>query len=406
MKVLVLGGYGAVGFETAKRLLLRTDAEVVIAGRSIEKAESAVARLSEETGGDRVSGRLVDASNHDDLVSAFKTADWVVVCIPLAGLGGGVARAAYDAGVHYIDINANREKQVYLQTMAARIKERGLVFVTEAGLGPGVPSLLVRYAHEQLGRLETVDVASIFRDSTVSRGSARDMLVALGERHRVFKNGAWREAPVTSTKEIDFGAAYGRHRCYPFEFLELAKLPVEDLGVSELGFYAAGFNAVIDLLVWVWMTTGLYRIGVGLRLGTRIAMWAGRFTKPPFCTLIQVDATTPNGSRIRVGLGHEDAYVATAIPLTACVIQMVGLGLAHQPGLHLMGHLLRTDRFLADLESMGMNVTVERREPAGRESGAVISCHGPGREVRATRPEPRSASAPPLARSDGKEAFS
>ena len=40
--------------------------------------------------------------------------------------------------------------------MAAEIKERGLIFITEAGLGPGVPSLLVRYAHEQLGELETV----------------------------------------------------------------------------------------------------------------------------------------------------------------------------------------------------------------------------------------------------------
>jgi saccharopine dehydrogenase-like NADP-dependent oxidoreductase len=212
MKVLLLGGYGAVGYETAKRLLRRTGAEVVIAGRRLGKAESAAARLSEEIGSTRVSGSSVDASNHDELVSAFRTADWAIVCIPLAGLGGGVAQAAYEAGVHYIDINANREKQVYLQTMAARIKERGLIFVTEAGLGPGVPSLLVRYAHEQLGRLETVDVASIFRESTVSRGTAYDMLVALGERHRVFKNGAWRKAPMTATKEIDFGAPYGRQR--------------------------------------------------------------------------------------------------------------------------------------------------------------------------------------------------
>ena len=358
MKILILGGYGAVGYETAKGLLQRTDAEVVIGGRSLKKAESAAARLSERIGSTRVSGRAVDASHHDELVSAFKTVDWVIVCIPLAGLGAGVAQAAYEAGVHYIDINANREKQVYLKRMAAGIKERGLIFVTEAGLGPGVPSLLVRYAHQQLGRLETVDVASIFRESTLSRGTAYDMLVALGEQHRVFKNGAWRKTPMTSTKEIDFGAPYGKQRCYPFEFLELVKLPVEELGLSELGFYGSGFNPVVDLLVLVWMMTGLYRLALGLRLGARIAIWAGRFTKP--CTLMQVDATTHDGNRIRVRLGHEDAYAATAIPLAACVIQMLEPGSVRQPGLHFMGHCLETDRFLKDVESMGLNVTIER----------------------------------------------
>ena len=165
---------------------------------------------------------------------------------------------------------------------------------------------------------------------------------------------------MTSTKEIDFGVPYGRHRCYPSEFLELVKLPVEELGVSELGFHGAGFDPVIDLLVPVWMMTGLYRIGPGLRLGARIAMWAGRFTKPPVCTLIQVRAATRNGSRMWVRLAHEDAYVGTAIPLAACMTQMLEPGPARRAGLHLMGHFLETDRFLKQVESMGMNVRIER----------------------------------------------
>ena len=314
MKLLLLGGYGAVGYETAKIVLNRTDAEIVIAGRSLEKAQSAAAKLSTETNNTRVSGKSIDAFNYNEVVSAFKMVDWVIICIPLTGLGSKLAKAAYEAGVNYIDINANQEKQAYLQSMAANIKQKGLNFVSEAGCAPGLPSLLVLYAYEQLGKLNTVDIGSIFRESKISYGTAYDMLVELGEEHRVFKNGIWRKATLSDGKKIDFGASYGTHHCYPFEFLELVKLPVKELGVNNLGLYAAGFNPVVDMLVLVWMLTGLYKIKAGLRLGAKIAMWAGKFTKPPFCTVIQVDATAQNGSRMRIKLGHEDAYIATAIP--------------------------------------------------------------------------------------------
>lgn len=366
MKILLLGGYGAVGYE------------IVVAGRSLEEAQSAAATLSKVTNNTRVSGKSIDAFNYTQVVSEFETVDWVIICIPLAGLGGKLAQAAYEAGVHYLDINANQEKQAYLQSIAADIKQKGLHFVSEAGFGPGVPSLLVLYAYDKLGKLNTVEIGSIFHESELSHGSAYDMLVALGEKHRVFKCGAWKKAKMTDSEEIDFGIPYGKHRCYPFEFLELVKLPVRELGVSNLGFYAAGFNPVVDLLVMVWLLTGLYRLDVGLRLGTKIAMWAGKFAKPPFCTVIRLNATAQSGSRLRIRLGHEDAYVATAIPLSACMIQMLESDLFSQTGLHLMGYFLKAERFLADVESMGMEVKIEPRAsmnslrvPGGRQRFAV-----------------------------------
>jgi saccharopine dehydrogenase (NAD+, L-lysine-forming) len=107
MKILLLGGYGAVGYETAKILLNRTDAEIVIAGRSLEKAQSAAAKLSKETNNTYVSGKSIDAFNYNEVVSAFKMVDWVIICIPLTGLDSKLAQAAYEAGVNYLDINAN-----------------------------------------------------------------------------------------------------------------------------------------------------------------------------------------------------------------------------------------------------------------------------------------------------------
>jgi saccharopine dehydrogenase-like NADP-dependent oxidoreductase len=156
--------------------------------------------------------------------------------------------------------------------MAANIKQKGLNFVSEAGCAPGLPSLLDLYAYEQLGKLNTVDIGSIFRESKISYGTAYDMLVELGAKHRVFKSGAWHKATLSDGKKIDFGLLYGKNQCYPFKFLELVKLPTKELGVNNLGFYAAGFNPVVDMLVLVWMITRLYKFKGGLRLGAKIAV--------------------------------------------------------------------------------------------------------------------------------------
>ncbi|MEJ2189023.1 MAG: saccharopine dehydrogenase NADP-binding domain-containing protein, partial [Acidobacteriota bacterium] len=387
MRILMMGGYGEVGYKTSKILLSRTDAELVIAGRCGAKARSAAAELAQTTRSSRVRGDSVDAFDREDVLSAFESVGLVVICVPLAGLGDSLARAAFEAGVDYIDINANRRKQAYLESVTADIERKGLTFVSEAGLGPGVPSLLVRYAHEQLGTLETVNIGAIFRDSKISRGSAMDMLVELGARHRVLEDGIWRTASLSDSKTIDFGGQHGEERCHPFEFFELVKLPVENMGIRNLGFYVAEFNPIADLLTLVWRMTGLYRSKLGLNLGAKLVMRSSRFTRPPFRTVIQADATTRDGNRLRIQVGHHDAYAGTAIPLAACVLQMLDADEKIRVGLHLMGHILRTDRFLKDLRSMGMGVTMVREEatrsavPPGFDPGADTVRQGGKRQA-------------------------
>jgi len=370
MKILVMGGYGSVGYKTSKILLSRTDAELVIAGRSGEQARSAAAELARVTQNPRVRGESIDAFDREDVLSAFESVDLVVICVPLTGLGDSLARAAFEAGVDSVDINANQRKQAYLESIAGDIQRKGLTFISEAGLGPGVPSLLVRYAHEQLDTLETVDIGSIFRDPKISRGSALDMLVELGAKHRVLEDGIWRTASLSDSKTIDFGGQQGEERCYPFEFFELVKLPIEDMGIRNLGFYVAGFNPIADLLTLVWRATGLYRSKLGLKLGAALVMRSSKFTRPPFRTVIQADATARDGTRLRIQVGHDDAYAGTALPLAACVLQMLDADEKIRTGLHLMGHALSTDRFLKDVQSMGMGVRIVR-EAATR--AAVLS---------------------------------
>ena len=359
MKLLFLGGYGAVGIQAARIVAGRADVEIVIAGRNLNRARRAAEKLSRETGNARIAGASIDAKNYQEVVAAFKQVDWAIICIPLTGHGSKLAQAALDTGAHYLDINANKEKQSFLQAMARYIKRQGLCFVSEAGCLPGLPSLLVRHAHHLLGRLSDVSIGSMFRDLDISYGSAYDLLVELGAKHRVFEGGAWRRAALSETMAFDFGDKLGVNRCYPFELLELVKLPLKEMGIHHLGLYAAGFNPVVDMVVMTWVMTRLHKSEPGLHLGAKLAMWAGKFTQTPSCTLVQACATAPDGRRVLMRISHENAYIATAIPLAACIIQMLESKRLSSRGLHLMGHFLEPAPFLDLIRDMGMTVDID-----------------------------------------------
>ena len=67
-KILILGGYGYTGRPLAKHLLAQTDVEIIISGRSLQKAKSFVNELHNS----RASARQVDASNLNELTQALQ----------------------------------------------------------------------------------------------------------------------------------------------------------------------------------------------------------------------------------------------------------------------------------------------------------------------------------------------
>jgi hypothetical protein len=84
----------------------------------------------------------------------------------------------------------------------------------------------------------------------------------------------------------------------------------------------------------------------------RLLSWSTRkFAKPPYGTVVQVDAEGQRDgqpARFRLSLFHEDAYVLTAVPAVAMIRQM--LQKKFPPGIHLMGLCCDPVRLLEDIE--------------------------------------------------------
>jgi hypothetical protein len=364
--MMVLGGYGIAGRHISRLLLKETGVHLVIAGRDVQKAQHVAALLNSRFPGKRVKSLQVDAADSGALRKAFESCDTVVTCVPISalGIGGGIVRAAFDSRVNYVDITLDEEKRRVLRRLADRIQGSGLYFMTEAGFMPGLPSAMAFSVARQLERIESLRFGMLEKEATGAYGSAADLLIYGADPAYVYQNGAWQKVPFSASAQIDFGSVFGTRTCYPMDLYELRCLP-DQLALQEVGFYAAGLNPVTDVLMLLWMVAGLYRYGWSLRLGAKLGVWTAKtFTKPPFTTTLQLDATGEVDHRkeqARMVISHNDGYEATAIAAVAGILQLLDGSI--EAGVTMMGHGVDASRYLADIERLGMKVLVRHRHP-------------------------------------------
>ncbi len=354
-KALILGGYGAAGRAIARLLLRETSLDVTLAGRDAKQASAAAAEL----GSDRVGAAQVDANDTASLGAGLEGCDLIIVCIPLEGIAHGVAQTAIEAGIDWIDISLGPLKAQALQLLTPRIEQSGRCFVTEAGALPGLPSALVRLAADRLGEVRAAAVSALIKESDSALGSALDMVRQVATPASVHEAGGWRRASLMATRSFDFGDPFGTHRCFPTDLIELRELP-EQLGMERLAAYVAGVNPVVDLLLMTFATTGLGRFDSAVRACARLMVRANRrFTRAPHGVRIKLEAEgSGDGAPRRLDLlvSHEDGYEITAIPLVACLLQLLD-GSIRRPGLHYMGCAVDPRRLLEDMRRLGAGVS-------------------------------------------------
>jgi saccharopine dehydrogenase (NAD+, L-lysine-forming) len=357
-KALILGGYGAAGRAIARLLLRETSLDVTLAGRDAKQASAAAAELGVGLGPDRVGAAQVDANDAVSLGTGLEGCDLIIVCIPLEGIAHSVAQTAIQAGVDWIDISLGLQKAAVLRDLGPTIERSGCRFITEAGALPGLPATLVRLAADELGDLQAANVSGFIKGPELALGSSVDLLRLVATPAMEYSDGEWRKAKLMATRSVEFGDPFGTLQCYPMDLVELRELP-EQLDVKHLSAHSAGVNPVIDLFVLLFKLLGLGRSESAIYRCARLLMKANRrFTKPPYTVRIKLEAEgCVDGAQRRLELlvGHEDGYEITAIPLVACVLQLLD-GSIRLPGLRHMGSAVDPHRLLADTKRLGARV--------------------------------------------------
>lgn len=366
MTILVLGGYGTTGSCIVSLLLKETSAKIRIAGRNFNKAAEAAKAWNDCSESSRVEAVMCDAAKPEDLAKAFVGIQLVVVSSCTAEFTQNIAVAALNAGADYLDLMYPPYKLKVLRSLSEQITRGGRCFITEAGFHPGLPSALVRYADRCLSGVQKANVSTVMRIKMQGPmpESAYELVEAFKDfKARIFKNGSWQEIPMTSLKDFPkpkFGAIYGAQLCTPMFLEELQELPLLVPSLQETGFYVAGFNWFVDyfLLPAILFSLQLFPQAT-IKPAARLFFWVLKyFSTPPFGVCVRLDAgrkTDGEESKLNIMLCHENAYVFTAIAVTACLLQYLD-GTIRKPGLFIMGHLVDPLRLIADMQRLGVQI--------------------------------------------------
>ncbi len=136
-RIVVVGGYGAVGRVVSLALADRHHGTVVVAGRDVVRART-LARRSPGP----LAPTEVDAADAAGLARVLDGAGVLVMCADGANLD--VARCCLERGVHYVDISASARVLGAIEALDPLARAHGAAAALSVGLAPGVTNLLAR----------------------------------------------------------------------------------------------------------------------------------------------------------------------------------------------------------------------------------------------------------------------
>lgn len=155
IRVLIVGGYGNFGSFIAKSLAQDEEIELVIAGRSIEKARQMADSLAV-----RHIVHAVQVDIHHNFQETLRTIKPNIVIHtsgPFQGQGYDVALACIAQGCHYIDLADGRDFVTGISALDSAAKAKNLVIVSGASSVPCLTAAIVDHFRPQFQKLESLD---------------------------------------------------------------------------------------------------------------------------------------------------------------------------------------------------------------------------------------------------------
>jgi len=371
-QILILGGYGETGRRLTRRLLNRIPSRVIIAGRNARKAAMFASELNQQFQNERAKGIELDANNFTDVRRNLENVNLFIQAGPAFPVKTikGLIQAVLDTGVDWIDIQL-ASSQAALKPFNERMKEEKRCCITQCGFHPGVPAAMVRWAAKELHTLYSAQASSFLNpENGLALTSGVDELIVLFNNYKahIYENGKWQKVNITSAnsfKKIKFAFGFGAHTTSPMDLEEMKPLPEIFPELRKTGFYIGGFNPITNNI-----TTPLIMAGIKLLPWIKPETWGKlycrsikAFRKPPYGNILQVDAEgvlDGKSVKLQLALKHKDEYELTAIPIISMIEQLFD-GSVRKYGLHRMALFIDPERMLKDIQEMGVDVHIERK---------------------------------------------
>lgn len=207
-RILIIGGYGAVGRHAAAALL-RHDPQpvVIVAGRAPDTAPPVPGTVTVR----------VDATDLRAVADALDDVDTVLMCVELDN--ARIARACVERGIHYVDISASHHVLAEIEHLDELATRHGATAALSVGLVPGVTNLLARHCVERSPAPEVR--IGVLLGSGERHGPAALAWTLSGLGHL---DGSW---------TTHFPAPHGKRTVHRFPFSDQYTLPAT-LGIARV----------------------------------------------------------------------------------------------------------------------------------------------------------------------------
>lgn len=257
--VLVIGGYGFFGGRICSALAKNPAIRLLIGGRSGDSGR----RMAQELGLRDDQAVRVDAesSKLQEVLSELQVGTVVHTAGPFQDQDYTVARAAIDAGCHYIDLADGRRFVTGIVELDAAAKARGVTVVSGASSVPALSCAVVDRYLADFERLESIRIGISSGARAPGLATVRGVFSYAGKPIRTLQNGSWVTAyGWRGLERHQFPSPLGRRWLGTCDVPDLDVLPRRYPTVRTVSFQAGFASDAGHLLVWA--LAGLVQVGL------------------------------------------------------------------------------------------------------------------------------------------------
>lgn len=309
-RVLILGGYGNFGGFIAKTLARDHNIRLILAGRSLGKAQDFSRQLDDAA--HKPECIAIDITqNFPDALAQVNPDIVIHTSGPFQSQDYDVARACINHGCHYIDLADAREFVANITSLHADAVNKQVTVISGASSVPCLTSALVDHYYPQFARLDTLDYAITTAQKT-TRGLATTAAV-LGYTGRPFQtlvNGAMK-------------TIYGWQGLRARRYKNLGWRLLGYCDIPDLSLFPRRYSALKTIRFYAGIEIKLIHMGLwGLSWLVRAGLIKNLQNAAPFLlkTSFLFDRLGSNNSAFHMtlsGTGHDDTPKTITFELTA-----------------------------------------------------------------------------------------
>ncbi len=155
-RILVLGGYGVFGRRICERLARVQDIEVIIAGRSLKKANDFAKTITNAQC--NISTLEIDIQTlHSSELDDQNIFALINACGPFHIQDYTLAQLCIELGIHYIDLSDNRAFVTEISVLNDAAVNCGVCVISGASTVPALSSAVIDHFQGEFSELESID---------------------------------------------------------------------------------------------------------------------------------------------------------------------------------------------------------------------------------------------------------